>query len=45
MKGLYERIGRPLEWDKSKELVFAEYVAAAKCSFLKGRKSQVSYQE
>lgn len=45
MKGLYERIGRPLEWDKCKELVFAEYVVAAKRSFLKGRRSQVSYQE
>jgi hypothetical protein len=38
MKNLYERIGQPLEWNKSKELIFDEYVAAAKRSFLKGRK-------
>ena len=39
MKNLYERIGQPLEWDKrSKELIFAEYVAAARRSFLKERK-------
>lgn len=35
MKRLYERIGQPLEWDESKELVFTEYVAAAKRSFQK----------
>lgn len=38
MKKLYERIGQPLEWDKSKKLIFTEYVAAAGCSFLKERK-------
>ncbi len=38
MKNLYERIGQPLEWDKSKELIFTEYVAAARRSFLKERK-------
>lgn len=38
MKKLYDRIGQPLEWDKSKELIFAEYVAAARRSFLKERK-------
>lgn len=38
MRKLYEKIGQPLEWDKSKELVFAEYVAAARRSFPKGRK-------
>ena len=35
MKRLHERIGQPLEWDEDKELVFAEYVAAAKRSFQK----------
>ena len=38
MKNLYERIGHPLEWGKSKELIFADYVAAARSSFLKERK-------
>jgi len=38
MKNLYERVGQPLEWNKSKELIFAEYVAAARRSFLKERK-------
>jgi hypothetical protein len=38
MKKLYERTGQPLQWDKSKELIFAEYVAAARRSFLKKRK-------
>ena len=35
MKQLHEGIGRPLEWDESKELVFVEYVAAVKRSFAK----------
>lgn len=35
MKRLYERIGQPLEWDESKELMFAEYIIAAKRSFAK----------
>lgn len=38
MKELYERIGQPLEWDESKELIFAEYVVAARRSFQSGRK-------
>lgn len=38
MKRLHERIGQPLQWDKSRELIFAEYVAAARRSFLKERK-------
>lgn len=38
MKKLYERVGQPLEWDRSKELVFTEYVAAARHSFVKERK-------
>jgi len=38
MKKLYERTGQPLQWNKNKELIFAEYVAAARRSFLKKRK-------
>jgi hypothetical protein len=38
MKQLHERIGGPLEWDESKELVLVEYVTATRRSFLKGRK-------
>lgn len=38
MKNLYERVGQSLEWNKSRELIFTEYVAAAKRSFLKERK-------
>ena len=35
MKSLFEKIGQPLEWNQKKNLVFVEYVAAAKKSFLK----------
>jgi hypothetical protein len=35
MKSLFEKIGQPLEWNEKKELVFVEYVAAAKQSYLK----------
>ena len=35
MKKLYEKIDRPLEWDESKELVLAEYVAVAKKDYSK----------
>ncbi|MGB9756379.1 MAG: hypothetical protein ACPLVJ_01165 [Candidatus Bathyarchaeales archaeon] len=35
MKKLYEKVGQPLEWDESKELVFLDYVTAAKESFQK----------
>ena len=38
MKSLFEKIGQPLEWNEKKELVFVEYVAAAKQSFLKREK-------
>jgi hypothetical protein len=38
MKNLFEKIGQPLEWNQSKKLVFVEYVAAAKQSFLKREK-------
>jgi hypothetical protein len=38
MKSLFEKIGQPLEWNENKELMFTEYVAAAKQSYLKGKK-------
>jgi len=38
MKKLYERIGQPLEWNQNKELIFAEYVATARRSFLEAIK-------
>lgn len=38
MKSLFEKIGQPLEWNQNKRLVFVEYVAAAKRSFLKREK-------
>jgi len=38
MKSLFEKIGQPLEWNEDKELVFTDYVAAAKQSYLKRRK-------
>jgi hypothetical protein len=30
MKKLYERVGKPLEWDQSKEFTFADYVETAR---------------
>lgn len=38
MKNLYIKVGKPLEWNESKNLVFVDYVAAAKQSYLKRRK-------
>jgi hypothetical protein len=38
MKSLFGKTGQPLEWNQNKNLVFAEYVAAAKQSFLKKEK-------
>jgi len=35
MKKLYEKVGQHLEWNESKELIFSEYVTAAKQSFQK----------
>lgn len=35
MKKLYERIGEPLGWDKSKEFTFADYVETARRHFQK----------
>ena len=33
MKKLYEKTGKPIEWNDSKGFVFTEYLAAAKQSF------------
>jgi hypothetical protein len=38
MKNLYEKIGKPLEWNESKDLMFIEYVRAAEESFRKSKK-------
>jgi len=38
MKKFHEKIGRPVQLDKNRELIFAEYVAAARRSFLTNRK-------
>jgi len=38
MKSLFEKTGQSLEWNQSKKLVFVEYVATAKQSFLKREK-------
>lgn len=38
MKNLYTKIGQPLDWSEDKELMFAEYVTAAKQRFLKHNK-------
>jgi len=37
MKKLYERIGRPLEWDESKEFIFVNYVEVARQCFQRKR--------
>lgn len=37
MKELYKRIGEPLEWSESEQLMFAKYIAAARQSFLKAK--------
>jgi len=34
MKELHGKVGQPLEWNESKELVFVAYVTAAKRAFL-----------
>ena len=36
MKKLYDRIGKPLEWNEDKEFAFVNYVEAARQSFRKG---------
>ena len=38
MKKIYERTGQSLEWNEDRELIFSEYVAAARRNFLKRRK-------
>jgi hypothetical protein len=35
MKSLHERLHRPLEWKENKELVFVDYVNAAKQSYVR----------
>ncbi|MEM2465938.1 MAG: hypothetical protein QXZ47_01380 [Candidatus Bathyarchaeia archaeon] len=37
MKGLYNRIGKPFEWNERKEFIFVNYVEAARESFMKGK--------
>lgn len=41
MKSLFEKVGQPLEWNENKELVFTDYVEAAKESFLRGKEAEV----
>jgi len=38
MQRLYEKVGGIVEYPKHKDLVFAEYIAAARQSFLRARK-------
>ncbi len=33
MQKLYEKVGQPLEWEEEKELIFVDYVNAAKQTF------------
>jgi len=40
MKRLYEKVGGAVEYPKHKDLVFTEYVAAVKQSFLKKKKQE-----
>ena len=42
MKQIYQRIGQPLEWSEDKELVFSEYVNAARKSFSKKQNTHKS---
>ena len=44
MKKLHEKIGKPLKWDESKELVFAEYVKAARQSYYKSNREVASME-
>jgi len=39
MKKLYERVGKPLELEEEKELVFVDYINAAKQTFSRKEKS------
>jgi len=44
IKQLYEKVGQIFEWNKGQtDLVFSEYVAAARQSFLKKKQWQVQY--
>lgn len=42
MKDLYGKIGHPLEWKEGEGLMFAEYVSAARQTFLKRKKAAQS---
>ncbi|NIO37343.1 hypothetical protein GTO27_06520 [Candidatus Bathyarchaeota archaeon] len=37
MNRLHRRIGQPLRWNENEDLIFAEYVAAARRSFAEAR--------
>ncbi|MEM2947839.1 MAG: hypothetical protein QXN96_06360 [Candidatus Bathyarchaeia archaeon] len=37
MRKLYDRIGKPIDWDENKEFAFANYVEAARRSFKKSQ--------
>lgn len=42
MKKLYERIGKPLEWDESKEFTFADYIEATRRCLQEGNVGGIS---
>ena len=37
MRGLYKRIGKQIEWNYDRKLVFSEYITAAKNTYIKTR--------
>ena len=39
MKNLYEQIEQPLYWNKDKDLVFTDYILAAKSRLVRGKRS------
>jgi hypothetical protein len=41
MKKLYEKTGKPLEWDESEELAFTKYVAASRKAFMEKKRSKL----
>lgn len=40
MKRLYEKVGRPIKWQESKDFTFTEYVAAVRRSFLEEKRAK-----
>ena len=42
MKKLYEKIGQPLEWNKTKEFSFVDYIETAKRCYMQKRKANNS---